>query len=40
MARKKENSAAAGALSPSSNAPMMVAADRDVPGIMPRHWNT
>ena len=37
MARKKENSAAAARLAPSIMAPMMVAADLDVPGIMARH---
>ena len=38
MARKKENSAAAGLLKPRIMAPMMVAADLDVPGTMARHW--
>ena len=39
MARKKENSAAAPRLRPRSIAPRIVAPDREVPGIMERHWN-
>jgi len=37
IARKKENSAAAPRDKPRSIAPIMVAADREVPGIMARH---
>jgi hypothetical protein len=37
MARKKENSAATSLEHPSSIAPMIVAAERDVPGIIARH---
>ena len=39
MARKKENSAAALRLRPRSMAPKMVAPEREVPGIMDKHWN-
>ena len=37
IARKNENSAAAKRLAPNNMAPIMVAAERDVPGIMARH---
>ena len=37
IARKNENSAATERDAPNSMAPMMVAADREVPGIMARH---
>ncbi len=37
MARKNENSAATGREAPSNMAPIIVAAERDVPGIMARH---
>ena len=38
MARKNENSAAARLSAPSSSAPTIVAPERDVPGIIARHW--
>ena len=40
MARKNENSAAERLSAPSSSAPTMVEPERDVPGIMARHWNS
>ena len=38
MARKKENSVAALRDKPESMPPIMVAPEREVPGIMARHW--
>ncbi len=38
MARKKENSAAARLLAPSSMAPTMVEPERETPGTIARHW--
>ena len=38
MARKNENSVAERLSAPSSNAPTMVAPERETPGIMARHW--
>ncbi|MNF16904.1 hypothetical protein D3C80_2201480 [compost metagenome] len=39
MARKNENSAADRLSVPISNAPAIVAPEREVPGIIARHWN-
>ncbi|MNG39424.1 hypothetical protein D3C84_1275020 [compost metagenome] len=38
IARKKENSVAVLRDRPNSNPPMMVEPERDVPGIIARHW--
>ena len=39
MARKNENSVAASRVTPISKAPTIVAPEREVPGIIARHWN-
>ena len=36
--RRKENSAAKGRVKPRNTAPMMVEAERDIPGHIARHW--
>ena len=38
IARKNENSTAVARDAPNSMAPIIVAAERDVPGIIARHW--
>ena len=38
MARKKENSAAERLSAPRSSAPTIVEPEREVPGIIARHW--
>ena len=38
MPRRNENSAARGRAKPQNTAPIMVEAERDMPGHMARHW--